>query len=327
VPSRSTYLLQYAKYQNGKTTTIWKIAAPLSVIKHPAYMGAVPITRRKKINPYKQKYVDIPFEEQEIIYDCHEAIVSKELWEKANALRLQKKNRRTGKKRAAIQLYSGMLFCAHCGKALKARNNNGVVYLTCICWPLVPRKSGKGMATSSISRHLVNEIRKIALVCETKEEDAFAFIFEHLSPERSSSRIETDIEINMARKQIEILTDKVSNFEQYTGARALQQKQKNTIFAALESELRNQEQKRDILMESDCVMPSGGDIYQFIRAARRYGYIQSIERSMLDELVEKIYITRKMNDTSYQQDRVLVKYKYVGVLSGIYNTDQILMHL
>ena len=83
--------------------------------------------------------------------------------------------------------------------------------------------------------------------------------------------------------------------------------------------MREEEHKLDILEDSDAVNPSGNDIYQFIRAARRHGYIQNIEKPLLEEVVDKIYVTRKMNDTIYQQDRILVKYKYIGILSGIYN--------
>lgn len=56
------------------------------------------------------------------------------------------------------------------------------------------------------------------------------------------------------------------------------------------------------------MMPSGHDIYKFVRSARKYGYIQSVERTMLEEVNDKIYVTKKMNDTKYQQDRIVVKY-------------------
>ena len=281
-------------------------------------MGAVSISARKKSTPYSQKYVKIPFEEQEIIYDCHEAIVPRELWEKANELRLQKKKSNPGFYENGMGLYSRKIYCAHCGKALKGSNYNGVVYLTCSCWPPRPRKSNRGVTTLVISRHLLNEIRKIALICEADEQDAYAFISQHLGLERGKTRVEIEIEMNAIRKQVEVLNDKISNFEQYTSNKNLKQKQKDVILGALESKLKEEEQRLEMLQESDFFIPSGNDIYQFVRAARRYGYIQSIEKPVLDEIVDRIYITQKMNDTNYQQNRIIVKYKHVGVITGVY---------
>lgn len=318
IPSRGAYMLQYAENQTGGTTTKWKRDGVICIIRHPAYMGAVSITARKKGNPYSRKYVKIPFDELEIIYDCHEAIVTRELWEQANELRLQKKKTNSGFYENGMGLYSRKIYCAHCGKALKGRNYNGVVYLTCKCWPPRPRKSNRGITTLIISRHLLYEIRRIALICEADEQDAYAFILQHLGLDRDRTRVEIEIEMNTIQKRIEILCDKISNFEKYTSTRNLQQKQKDAILGALESKLREEEQRLEMLQESDCAIPSGMDIYQFVRAARRYGYIHSIEKPVLDDVVDKIYITKKMNETNYQQDRVLVKYKYIGVLSGIY---------
>ncbi len=57
-----------------------------------------------------------------------------------------------------------------------------------------------------------------------------------------------------------------------------------------------------MLKESNDVVPSGSDLYQFIRIARRYGYVQAIEQPVVDDLVDRIYITKKMNHTNNQQD-------------------------
>ena len=82
--------------------------------------------------------------------------------------------------------------------------------------------------------------------------------------------------------------------------------------------MKEEVEKLNKLRESDRVLPSGYDVYQFVCAARRFGYISDIERPVLDEVIEKIYITKKMNETIYQQDRVLVKYKHIGIMTGIY---------
>ena len=319
VPSRSSYLLHFNSYQNGKASTKWFVGAPLDIIKNAAYMGAVAIATTRKISPYQRKYATIPVEEQEIIYDCHEAIVSRELWEQANTLCLQsRKNRYANKQQPIRELYSGKTYCAHCGKALNFFINNGTGYLVCNCWPPKTGRSSRGVNTRILTQHLLNEIRKIAQICEADENDAYSFIFDHISRERDITPLEIEIDINKTLKRIEVLNDKMSNFDQYTSSKQFQRKQKDVIFGALESSMKEEEKKLNELRESNRVLPSDHDVYQFVRLARKFGYISDIERSVLDKIVEKIYFTRKMNNTNYQQDRIIVKYKHVGILTGIY---------
>jgi len=142
--------------------------------------------------------------------------------------------------------------------------------------------------------------------------------FEPTTGERDTTPVEIEIEINKTLNRIEVLNDKISNFDQYTSSRHLPRKQKDTIFSALESSMKEEVARLDELRESDRVLPSGHDVYQFVRAARRFGYISDIERPVLDEVVEKIYVTSKMNNTNYQQNRIIVKYKHVGIMTGIY---------
>jgi hypothetical protein len=115
-----------------------------------------------------------------------------------------------------------------------------------------------------------------------------------------------------------VINEKISNFDVYSCIRHFEPRQKDAILGALDASLKEEDQRLERLIESDWVIPTGKDIDQFVRAARRYGYIDRVERHLLDEIVDKIYITRKMNDTNYQQDRITVKYKYIGVLTGIY---------
>lgn len=39
---------------------------------------------------------------------------------------------------------------------------------------------------------------------------------------------------------------------------------------------------------------------------------------MLGDVVDKVNITKKMNDTNYQQSRIVIKYRYIGVMTGVY---------
>lgn len=316
-PNRSSYQLNNKLYQSGKFSTKWTKWSPQEIITNPVYMGAIAIATRKKKSPYNRRYVWIPTYEQEIIYDCHEAIVPREIWEKANALYLQIWERHSGKKHPVKKLYSGKLFCAHCGNRLKINISSGIGYLTCSCWP--PGRY-RCVSTDVVARRFINEFRNIALKCESNEQGAYSYILDNLGSTRDISRLEIDIEINNAQKRINIINEKLSNFDIYTTTRPLLPKQRDAIFCALESSLKVEEKNLTKLRESDMIMPSGSEIEKFVHLARRFGYIEKIECSILEEIVDKIYITKKMNAKKPQQNRIAIKYKHVGVLTGLYKT-------
>lgn len=285
-------------------------------------MGAIAIAARKKINPYNRNYTVIPVGELEIVYDCHEAIVTRDLWQKANTLHRQVGHSKKEHKYPQRELYKGKTTCAHCGKALQINVKNRHGYLSCPCWLIDGKISGMSFHTYVLTRFLLAEISTIARICESNEKHACSYIVSHLGSSRDRSRVEIEIEINKTLKRIVVIDDKVSNFDQYTVTNIMQPKQRAAILNALESSRKEEKENLKKLRESDRVMPSGCDIEQFIHLARRYGYIDSIERGALEELVEKIYITKKMTDSSFQQDRIVVKYKHIGVLAGIYKPSR-----
>ena len=89
----------------------------------------------------------------------------------------------------------------------------------------------------------------------------------------------------------------------------------NRIFAALESSLSVEMDKLNKLKDSYVVVPSDEDIWCFIKAARRFGYLKTIDPDVLEELIDKVYISKKENTSHLQQQRITIKFKYIGVIS------------
>jgi hypothetical protein len=275
-------------------------------------MGAVSNGKRRKLSPYSSKTTRIPFSEQKIYYDCHEPIVTRQLWEEVNTLRENVNRRATS--RYGKSIYSQKLFCFHCGKALQIKQSGKSVCF-CSCWPFTADPANRYLPIRSLSNYLSKKILEISLICETDESKAFSLISKSIhDADKKCSRIDLDIMINQLLQRISRLEENAKNLEIYSTTQNIPEKE--TVARALEATRIEEINNLKRLEESQIPLPSGSDIMNFIQLARSYGYIKDVDREVVEAIIDKIYVTCRENGTCFHEGRIHVRYKYVGGLSN-----------
>lgn len=312
IPSRCSRLLINELYQNGTTSTKWDRSAFFEILQNATYMGALALAKTRKVSPYSNKRVDIPLTEQTIIYDCHEGMVSRELWEKANEIHLQQTHARINRIRKTI--LHGFLYCAHCEKALRV--NSGAI-TTCFCnyWPITGKVSSRCLNIKVIIRRLVSDIHNIAIECEEDENHAFSLISSCLSRVNNTQEADYNVQLFQIRKRIDILNDKIENLYKYCKDQELSSIQSNTVLTAMKASLRTEMAELEKCEAAHTTIASADDIREFICTARRFGYITEIDREVLENLIDKIYVSKKETSSWFQQECITIKFKYIGVLT------------
>lgn len=99
---------------------LWTSSTVSGILKNPVYTGAVVIRKHERPS-YKLKYKKaIPLEEMELVPDAHEAIISKEEFDRVQQIR---KGRRVSyfDKNNEPHKYVGLLFCGKCKTAMRKR--------------------------------------------------------------------------------------------------------------------------------------------------------------------------------------------------------------
>jgi DNA invertase Pin-like site-specific DNA recombinase len=120
--SCSGYYAQNRGIENKHTRiSQWSSQTVKMVLENPVYCGDV-VNGKKSSASYKnQKVVRKPFEEWVIVKNMHEAIVSREDWEKCQAMREGNRIRSTTANYVAQ--FSGLLRCLDCGYHLSRTNS------------------------------------------------------------------------------------------------------------------------------------------------------------------------------------------------------------
>ena len=96
-------------------STDWNPISLAGMIRDPQYLGKLVYGRKKKVSYKSRKQISTSEQEQIVVDNTHEPLVSQEIWELANDVANRNhKTTKTGKP----HLFSGLLYCADCDSAM-----------------------------------------------------------------------------------------------------------------------------------------------------------------------------------------------------------------
>lgn len=127
--------------KNHKGNVVWTDSGVMGIIKNEKYKGDVLLGKTFTVDPIsKRRLANMGEENQYYIKDHHEAIVPREIWDKAESIRLKRVNSKliesTGKRERYTRqfAFSSMLECAYCGHKLSRRTRHQTVKTTKPVW-------------------------------------------------------------------------------------------------------------------------------------------------------------------------------------------------
>lgn len=115
-------------YKTKKGNSVWNDSGVRGIIKNEKYTGDILLGKTFTVDPISKRRLDnIGEEDQFYLKDHHEPIISKEVFEKAQKIRLKRGSNRgdpSGKSERYSRQYafSSMLRCGFCGSNLSRRN-------------------------------------------------------------------------------------------------------------------------------------------------------------------------------------------------------------
>lgn len=108
---------KFGKKVTGEGHNYWSPAAVRSILAQQLYVGDLVQQRVKHISYKNKKVVKVPKEEQVIIPNNHEPIISRELWNKVKELEATASTGKITKERVTPAL-SGIMRCSTCGTTM-----------------------------------------------------------------------------------------------------------------------------------------------------------------------------------------------------------------
>lgn len=292
------------KNSTGINSALWSESTVRKILTRQYYIGHMDQHYSQTIfTPDRKKIIkveDNERDENEIVQNTHEAIISERTYELAQ--KLFTRDRRTAPTKKHTYLFSGMLTCGDCQRAMIAKKAKNINYYYCSTY--VKRSK------TACTKHTFREDNlQIAVLKAIQLQVALAInmkaqvdkITKSEKVNRSSKRIEELLISNKTAltKQEDILDSlyfdlkkDLIDSEQYPRLRTKTSDKINQIKNTLSELLKEQEKLQSNMEQNN----------SYIETFSKYQNVKELDNKLLIELVDKIYI--------YEDKRIDVKFNF-----------------
>ena len=298
---------------------IWRPDTLRLLIRNRVYCGDCVLCKSDTIFKTKQHFKT---DEKEwiTVENTHEAIVSREIWERANELIAVKRREYRKTLTGDLNIFSGLLKCADCGKALSRRkygsNSGHMIY---VCGTYATYGSHKCTQHKIFEEDLTaamladiqelfsavtkNKARLIDLLIKGKaKSEGKTLTTKETQYKRVCKRLE-DVNRLIDKLYEDSISGKVNetNFVRLLGK---YQQEQESILA----------EKEKLQGETAAVREIRSDVEHFADLLERYGDISKLTPEILNMLVEKIVVYEPRAVDGVMRQKLDVYYRYIGVI-------------
>lgn len=298
----------------------WSGSTVTGILDNKTYLGHMAGLRSTTLSYKNRKLIRHPESEQILVENTHEPLITQELWDIVQDVRKHKK--RTPKQMDEPNMFSGLVYCADCGRTLvlhrahtmKAAQNNFKCYTY--------GKRGKTECTphhireQDLARIILDDIRRVTHFARQKEQ-LFA---EYINRKNS---VELRRETNTAQRELDAMRRRNSEltalfkrlYEDNVLGRVTNEQFRilSADYNAEQKELATAIPVKEVRLEK--LKASAANVDAFIEKARRYTEIPELTGELLRLFIERIEVGErgeKYSRTAAQSIRIV--YRDIGAM-------------
>lgn len=298
----------------------WHVTSIRAILNNEVYLGKLVYGKQRNKSMKSKEKVRNPKEDWIVVENCHEPIITQELWDTVHKI-LNAKHRSA--KAGEVQMFAGLLYCSDCGHCLtysQKQRKDGSYHGAYSCW--MYKTHGKEYCASHyITFDTIYELVLIDiqrnLFQYRKNTDKFKSILSRKYQSDSQKQAEQiTLEYEQKQKRCEELDKIISRlyednvlgrigderYESMSQSYELEQVEIKKALPILKSKI--DELKR----QSDCAD-------NFINVIKKYTIIDKLDAAILNELIDKIVVHHKEqaeDGRTFQQ--IEIYYRFVGKL-------------
>ena len=320
------YFQKYGVSHCGLDTTMpyrWTSSGVTGILDNRTYLGEMAGLRSTTLSYKNKKLIRNGESDQVIVKNTHEALIMQEQWDMVQELRQRKK--RIPKHMDEPNIFSGMVFCADCGKpmvlhrahTMDASKNNFVCYTY--------KKKGKTVCTSHYMREhdlkavILDDLRRVTHFVRQKEHLFTEYITQQSSKASSQEMIVLQKELDaMIRRDSDLTAVFKRLYEDSIFQRVTDEQYK------LLSDDYNKEQKalREAIPKKEArlqaIRDASANVDAFIQKAKQYTDIEELTPELLRLFISRIEVGEKdkaYSRTALQEIRII--YRDIGIADRI----------
>ena len=323
ITPRDYWYQQREKPNPRRLTHKWTDITIKQILTNEAYIGNMVQQKTGHISYKNKKIVQKPEEEWIRAEGTHEAIIDPETWETVQRLAGSAKKYRSDKEKQP-SLFSGLLQCADCGMSMKITKD------------MRPNRDGKSRdlhayicrtyangGLNACGAHRMREPVLIEIVKMNLQKHAERISFEEDTVRRDllfRKDKEVDADAGVMKNELAVLEARlgeldriIENLYEDKVSGKIPQNVFDRLLSKYEKERIECQNGTDSLRtEIASTEQTAFDIDRWIALVKNYMSVQTIDRTLLMSLIEKIIVSERKDDNGKKVQDIRIVYNFVG---------------
>lgn len=311
----------------------WSSSSVTHILDSVVYLGHNHAQKSTTISYKNKTKVDIPENEQIIVENTHEPLITQEIWDIVKDVRAHK--RRPPKHMDEPNMFAGLVFCADCGKPMVLYRTESIkrsqFHLKCYTYG----KKGKNYCTphqiraADLEQVILDDLRRVTHFARMKERQFAAYINAKNSAELKQEIKALQKEVDAMQRRSDELSvlfkrlyednvlGRITN-EQFRRLSADYNAEQKTLEDAIPSKLERLEKLK----------ASAANVDAFIEKAKRYTTIDELTPELLRLFIQRIEIgerAKKYSHSAAQDIRIV--YRDIGMVDSLMEEGERPVHM
>ena len=315
IPTPTAYALSQGRDNGHKNAKLhrWSGKTISHILDRPEYIGHTVNFRTHKKSYKNKKTVRNPQEEWLIFENTHEPIVTQQEFDLVQELR---KNKRRPTKHEEVNPFSGMVYCADCGKKMYLCRATSLTadqeHLKCSTYSSDKDAcSAHFIRTVVLNEIVLNELNKLLVRVKEHEDEFVQAAMDNSVQKQSSELTKAKKALKQAEKRIieldrlftRVYEDNVSGkisderFTVMSSGYEDEQKKLKASVTELTAYIETAEQK-------------SADVTAFISVVQKYERITELTPEIMHELIEKIVVHAPDKSSGHRTQQIDIYYRF-----------------
>ena len=278
--------LKYCSPNSDKNDGLWCSSTIATILQNEVYTGTMVQGRNRVISYKVHKQICTPENEWFIVPNKHEAIIDRELFEKAQAL--HKRDTRTAPGEQKVYLLSGFVRCADCKKGMVRRSSRGWSYYACRSYTDKKVCSKHSIREDRLENAILTALQmQITLIDQLAEE--IERINRAPAINRENKRLTQSLK--QAEKKLAQYNDAIDDLYLDWKSGEISKDDYRRLKSKVTEQIRQLEANISYLKEEISAIENGiGTDDPYLMSFLKYRNIQSLNRGILVELVKAVWV-------------------------------------
>ncbi len=298
----------------------WHVTSIRAILENEVYLGHLVYGKRRNKSIKSKEKVKNPKEDWVIATNCHEPIISQELWDTVRRI-LSAKHRPA--KNGEVQIFAGLLYCSDCGHCLtysQKQRMDGTYHGAYSCW--MYKTHGKEYCSShyitfdTIYDIVLTDIRHNLFHYRNNKKQFREFLSRKYMSMKDKAAKQVREEYEQKLRRCDELDRIICKLYEDNALGKIPESRYVLMMNGYEEEQAELKKSLIPLREQlDEYQNAADSTERFIKVIQQYTTVEKLDAAILNELIDKIVVHHKEQaDDGKVYQQIEIFYRFVGKL-------------